>query len=87
MTADEERVIGFLILHPNSKLPYICTELRLDVRETDDVLRKLINDGVVSGRGYASHVEEYYVLGGNNMLSPQKLGALYLKYKTNQENV
>ncbi len=74
MTKDKKRIVGFLILNPNSKLPAICLGVKLRAYQCGQLLDELVVSGVVCGRGYAAHTEEYYVPDGEKVLDLERLG-------------
>ena len=38
--------------------------------------------GIIKGRGFASHTERYYVVGGKEFFSNENLGDLFVSKKT-----
>lgn len=81
LTNNEEKMLGYLIYHPNCKFPELCCMgLHLSVVETNELLQGLISKGLVKGMGYASHVEEYFVPDTKSFKSPENIGRLFYQW-------
>lgn len=86
ITENEEFLIGYLIAHPNTKLPELCCiGLPLTIPEIGNILKGLIGRGIVLGRGYSAHVEEYYVPKAKEFSSFQHIGQLYCEWLNNAD--
>lgn len=73
----EQKIIGYLLKHPNSKFVELCSiGLPLSVFEIGQVVEGLIESGKIKGRGFASHSEEYFVPDGGKFMSNENLGRL-----------
>lgn len=64
MSEIEKRIVIYLYIHPDKKFVDICTDLELPIKECDTALRRLMKLGRVINRGYASHVDCYYLSSG-----------------------
>lgn len=58
----KDKIIKYITEHPHSKLPAICTDLKLGVVETAEILDELYNSGVlVATDMYPAHLWEYSI--------------------------
>lgn len=77
MTQDENRIVGYLLKHPNAQETSMCIDLNLHIKVLYPILVSLQKRGVIDNRGYASHVQEWYVCDGGKFLSNENVGKLY----------
>ena len=79
MSKDDDRVIGYLALHPNSKETTMSVNLNIHVADLWKILKRLEADGLIESAGYAAHSQEWWLIDKSPM-KYENLGR-YIKNK------
>lgn len=81
MNATENKIIGYFLKHKDATFSQLTSDTLINVHEAHEAMLSLQAKGIIKGRGFASHTESYYVVGGKGFLSDENLGVLFINRK------
>ena len=76
LTQNENKVLGYIALHPNCTETALCNGLRLHIHDVWAIIQKLEKAKLIESMGYASHTQEWHVK-EQSSVNAEAIGRLY----------
>lgn len=76
LTQTENKVLGYIALHPNCQETTLCTALRLHIHDVWAAIKTLQAAKLIESMGYAAHTQEWHVI-DQSRVNVEAIGKLY----------
>ena len=77
MNQNEHKVIGYFLQNKDNTFSQLLDDTGMNIHAADEAMKSLLDAGIIKGRGYAAHIECYYVVGGRQFIA--KLGKAFIE--------